>query len=131
MNPIAKNFAVESFYSVARGRRCAVTFFGIYTNCQLAAYAFQVATERISQMTAEYQPAKKKKTMYDCNETISTKSSRLSYALGMVNGISKEVDNTLQREKEKKERKLQRAQQAATKGCAYEESDDDDDDDDD
>jgi hypothetical protein len=37
---------------------CSVTFYGIYTNAQLAAYAYRVATERISQMAASYTPEK-------------------------------------------------------------------------
>ncbi len=123
VHPIAKNFDVESYYSVTRGYECSVTFYGIYTNCQLAGYAFRVAAERISQMAAEHKPTK------HAWRTIATKSARLSYALGIVSGIDDEVDATIQREKEKRERKLERARQAVSKGEAYEESDDDDDDD--
>jgi hypothetical protein len=123
VHPIAKNFDVESYYSVTRGYECSVTFYGIYTNCQLAGYAFRVAAERISQMAAEHKPTK------HAWRTIATKSARLSYALGIVSGIDDEVDATIQREKEKRERKLEGARQAVSKGEAYEESDDDDDDD--
>jgi hypothetical protein len=117
----ATNFAVQYFYTVCRGRECSVTFYGIYTNCQLAAYAFRVATERIAQMAAEHKPVKR------FWKNISTKSSRLSYALGIVRGIGDEVDSTLRREKERRDRKLERLRQAESKGEVYEESDDDED----
>ena len=120
--PISKNFGVESFYSAARGRSCSMTFYGVYTNAQLAAYAFKIATERISQMSAQYVPS--------TFSNASTRSSRLSYALGIVHGISKEVDETLRREKEEIKRKLEKARRAVSTGEAYEESDDDDYDDD-
>jgi len=122
--PISKNFDVESFHEVSRGRKCSVSFYGIYTNCQLAAYAFAVAVERISQMAAEYQPAKKPlRFSWQMN---NTKSSRISYALGIVRGIDQEVDETIRREKERRMRKLERARQAVSKGEAYEESDNED-----
>lgn len=111
-HPIKQNFAVEYFY---KRRKAAVVFYGLYTNTQLAAYAFRVATERISQMAVEYQPLKK-------GGRCSTKSSRLSYALGIVDGISKEVDASLSREEERRHRKLDRARQATSKGDVYEES---------
>jgi hypothetical protein len=49
VHPICKNFEVESFYCAPRGRRCDVTFYGIYTNAQLAACAFRVAEIDINQ----------------------------------------------------------------------------------
>jgi hypothetical protein len=121
--PITNNFDVKAYSTVSRGHKCMVAFYGIYTNCQLAAYAFRVATERISQMTAAYKPAK---NMFDSN--ISTKSSRLSYAIGIVKGIGQDVKRNIRMEKERQERKLQRARLAATKGEAYQESDNEDDD---
>lgn len=131
-HPIGENFSVESFSQVQRGRKCSVTFYGIYTNAQLAAYAFRVATERISQMAAEHRPTASRQQ----HRKISTKSSRLSYALGVVKGISDEVDATFARERERERRRLERVRHAASTGEAYEESDaeqgfDDDDDDDD
>jgi len=118
---INPNFGVEAYYSTRRGVYCDVVFFGIYSNAQLAAYAFKVATERIAQMSADYRPEKS-------SRNISTKSSRLSYALGIVEGISKDVKMNLQMEKEKRKRKLDRARLAGSRGEAYEESDNDDDD---
>lgn len=100
-----------------------MTFYGIYMNCQLAAYAFRVAVERISQMAAEHKPAP--------GSSVSTKSSRLSYALGMERGIADAVDTNIEQEKKRRERKLERARRAASSGEAYEESDDDKDDEDD
>jgi len=123
--PICKNFDVKSYHSVSRGRRCEVAFYGIYTNAQLAGYAFKVATERISQMAADYKPGE---PIYYW-EKVSTKSSRLSYAIGIVEGIDRYVDTTVAAEKQRQERKLERASLAATTGEAYEESDDDDNDD--
>ena len=117
--PISENFGVESFYSTGRGRSSSVTFYGVYTNAQLAAYAFKVSTERISQMSAQYVPSPLSR--------VSTKSSRLSYALGIVFGIQKEVDEAIKREKEEKQRKLEKARRAVSTGEAYEESDNDDD----
>ncbi|KAL3912368.1 MAG: hypothetical protein SGILL_006910 [Bacillariaceae sp.] len=119
-NAVAENFGVETYYNVWRGRRCQITFYGIYTNAQLAAYAFRVSAERIAQMAADYKPQKSWRN-------ISTRSSRLSYAIGMVTGIEREVEASLRREKEQRERKLERARQAITKGEAYVESDDEDD----
>jgi hypothetical protein len=117
--PILKNFGVHGYTSTRRGVRCDVVFFGIYTNAQLAGYAFKVAIERIAQMMAEYQPQK------DWRD-ISTKSSRLSYAIGIARGISEDVEKNLETEEEQRKRKLERARLAGSKGEAYAESDDED-----
>ena len=127
VHPLGKNFTVKSFHQICRGYECKVTFYGIYTNCQLAAYAFKVATERISLMMTEYEPVK---SPWDYKK-VSTKSARISYALGIVRGIDQEVDATIRREKEHQQRKLEQARQAVSKGEAYEESEDDDDNDED
>jgi hypothetical protein len=121
-HPVCENFDVKSYNQTRRGFRCDVVFYGIYSNAQLAGYAFKVAAERIAQMSAEYKP----KTT---SRGISTKSSRLSYALGIVEGISEDVKNNLQIEKEKSKRKLERARLAGSKGEAYEESDDEEEED--
>ena len=123
MGTVAKNFGVKSYKTVRRGRKCCATFYGIYMNCQLAAYAFRVAVERISQMAAEHKPAP--------GSSVSTKSSRLSYALGIKRGIADAVDENIEQEKKRHERKLERARRAVASGEAYEESDDEKDDDDD
>ncbi|CAB9503856.1 expressed unknown protein [Seminavis robusta] len=123
-SPVAKNFGVKVYNQVRRGHRCTVVFYGIYTNAQLAGYAFRVATERIAQMTAEYTPNNNKQ---GTTTNIGTKSARLSYALGIVNGISEEVNRNLQLEDERRQRKLDRARLAVSTGEAYEESDDEDD----
>jgi hypothetical protein len=118
--PICKNFSVECFHCVRRGHSCSITFYGIYTNSQLAAYAFRVATERIAQMSAQHVPLP--------SSHISTKSARLSYSLGIVNGISNEVNATMEQEEEKRIRKLEKARRAVSSGEAYQESDDDEED---
>ena len=117
--PVCENFGVQYYVSKRRGVRCEVVFYGIYTNAQLAGYAFKVATERIAQMMAVYQPLKYWRD-------ISTKSSRLSYAIGIVEGISEDVEKNLEMEKEQRKRKLERARLAGSKGEAYAESDDED-----
>ena len=89
-HPVCDNFGVKCYTSSRRGVRCDVVFYGIYANAQLAGYAFKVATEKISQMMAQYQPRMKKR--------MSTKSSRLSYAIGIVEGISEDVEKNLQME---------------------------------
>mmetsp|Transcript_6156 Transcript_6156/g.17532 ORF Transcript_6156/g.17532 Transcript_6156/m.17532 type:complete len:606 (+) Transcript_6156:1588-3405(+) len=120
-HPVCTNFGVKAYHQTRRGVRCDVVFYGIYSNAQLAGYAFKVATERISQMMTEYQPDK------PSSRDISTKSSRLSYALGIVQGISEDVEKNLQMEEIQRKRKLERARLAESKGEAYAESDDDDD----
>jgi hypothetical protein len=119
MHPISENFSVKSYYQRSQGYSSSVTFYGIYTNSQLAAYAFRVATENISQMMTEYIPTKR-----TYGAQVSTRTSRLSYALGIVRGIGKEVDAHLRREEREREEKLTRARQAVSKGEAYQESDD-------
>ncbi len=118
-HPVCKNFGVKNYYCNKRSKYLRMVFYGIYSNAQLAGYAFKVAAERISQMMAEYQPQKSW-------QNISTKSSRLSYAIGIVEGISEDVERNLKMEKEQRKRKLERARLAETKGEAYEESDDED-----
>jgi len=116
-HPVCDNFGVKHYYCRKQGKYMKVVFYGIYSNAQLAGYAFKVAVERISQMMAEYQPQKNWRN-------ISTKSSRLSYAIGIVKGISEDVERNLRMEKEQRKRKLERARLAESKGEAYEESDD-------
>lgn len=118
-HPVCENFGVKNYYSNKRGKYLKMVFYGIYSNAQLAGYAFKVAAERISQMMAEYEPQKNW-------QRISTKSSRLSYAIGIVAGISEDVKRNLRMEKEQRKRKLERARLADSKGQAYEESDDED-----
>eukprot|EP00977_Amphora_coffeiformis_P018824 scaffold6750_cov160-Amphora_coffeaeformis.AAC.8 len=121
MEPVCENFAVDSYYTSHRWC-CSVTFYGIYTNAQLAAYAFKIATERIAQMMAEFKPV-----MSPFGWTVSTKSARLSYALGIVKGISQAVDADMEREEKHRKIKLEKARLAASTGEAYEESEDEDD----
>jgi hypothetical protein len=124
VHPICKNFEVESFHCSRRGWQCDVTFYGIYTNAQLAAYAFRLATERISQMAAAYTPEKKSTTYR--SDAVPTKSARLSYALGIVQGLVDEVDANMRREEEQRRKKLENVRRAVSTGEAYDESDDED-----
>ena len=116
MHPIDANFAVESYYCVHSQHCCAVTFCGIYTNAQLAVYAFKVATERITQMMAGFTPETRP-------GSVNTRSASLSYALGIVAGIDDAVQADLKREELQRREKLRLA---ASRGEAYEESDDED-----
>jgi len=123
MAAIALNFGVKVYSSTQAGVECGIVFYGIYSGSQLAGYAFKISAERVSQMMAEYQPKKDWRN-------ISTKSARLSYAIGICFGIYEDVEKNLKIEKEKLKRKLERARLAGTRGEAYVESDDEDLDDD-
>jgi arsenate reductase-like glutaredoxin family protein len=112
---VNKSFDVSMFYNVRRGCQCRITFYGIYTNCQLAAYAFKTAAERISMMQATFVPVKK--------HGVTTSSARLWYSMGIASGLETQANEEVRREEEAHQRKLQRARQAETKGEAYEDSD--------
>ena len=107
MEPIENNFDVKSYYTVSRERHCKVVFYGIYTDCQLAAYNFCLATEKISQMTAAYKLPNRSGRV--SGDNFSKKRSKMSYAMGLVEGTRKRV------EKEQQEHNSQRARLAATK----------------
>ena len=119
LNPVCENFGVKCFVQRRRGVSCEVVFYGIYSNAQLAGYAFKVAAERIAQMMVEYHPKRGW-------NSASTKSSRLSYAIGIVDGIEEDVQRNLDMEKGQRKRKLERARLAGSRGEAYAESDEDD-----
>lgn len=57
-------------------------------------------------------------------QKVSTKSSRLSYAVGIVKGIEQDVDKTIETEKRQREQQMEKKRLAATRGEAYQESDD-------
>ena len=125
VNPICLNFHVEAFKTVARSTalklgECSVTFYGIRTNAQLAAYAFKVASERISLMSASYNPPRTS-IQSRAKQTAETKNARLSYALGIVNGLKKDVEKGLQEEEDRRNAKLRQAQKASKSGEAYHE----------
>ena len=124
--PVRLNFKVEAYKTVSRNPpQCSVTFYGIYTNAQLAAYAFKIACERIATMVASYTPTTN-------NNTASfTKKARLSYGLGIVEGLTKDVESNKEKEELRRQEKLKKARDAVQKGEAHDESSDDDDDDDD
>ena len=112
---VSSNFRVDFFY-VHSGGECSATFYGIYINVQLAAYAFKVATERVSVMMQEYSSSVKLRT---------------TYARGIARGLAREVEETQKQEEEKRKAKLEKVRLSVRNGEAYEESDDDSDDDDD
>ncbi|KAL7539449.1 hypothetical protein ACHAXR_009332 [Thalassiosira sp. AJA248-18] len=129
VKPVCMNFHVEAFKTVARStpRRageCSVTFYGIRTNAQLAAYAFKIASERISLMAAIYE-APRKGQLSRAKQQAETRNARLSYALGIVNGLGKDVRKGLQEEEERRKDNLKKAQMAAKTGEAYHEDNSD------
>jgi len=130
MTPVANNFDVKVYKSrykrhSNRKTRFTMTFYGIMSNCQLAAYAFKIAAEKIDVMTQLHVPLKPPPGV---SKASHTRTGRLSYSIGVVDGLKASVQESKRREKERKEAKLARARKAIKNGEAYEESDDDDDD---
>ena len=125
--PVTANFRVNAFMSFSKGKgflnvgKCSVSFFGIKTNAQLAAYAFKTASERIAMMTASHEPPGTLGLEAKRKQASRTRTARLSYALGIVAGLLKDVKRGLREEEEKREKDLKRARRAAKKGEAYHE----------
>ena len=106
---ISLNFHVEAYTTFARSTQqkvgiSSVTFYGIRTNVQLAAYAFKIASERCSLMMAMYDPPNRK--LPTKGQIVETMKARLSYALGLVQGLDQDVKEGLKREKERRNGKL-------------------------
>ena len=59
-------------------------------------------------MTAMYDPPKRK--LPTKGQLVETKKARLSYALGLVQGLDQDVKEGLKREKERRNEKLRKAQ---------------------
>ena len=122
---VGLNFHVDAFKSVNNGApssagECSVTFYGLRANVQLAAYAYKIAGERCSQMASTYHDEPpSKKLLPTRNLAASTRTARLSYALGVVNGLHSDVKEGLRKEEAKRQEKLKRAQQRAANGEAY------------
>ncbi|KAK1740166.1 hypothetical protein QTG54_009116 [Skeletonema marinoi] len=122
--PVIANFRVDAFVSFSKATRytscgkCSVSFFGIKTNAQLAAYAFKTAAERIAFMTASYEPPRSEGARKQASQT---RTARLSYALGMVAGLDRDVKREIQEEEQKRQEDLRRARNAAKTGEAYQE----------
>jgi hypothetical protein len=122
---VSMNFHVDAFKSVNNGApslagECSVTFYGLRANAQLAAYAYKIAGERCSQMASTYHDEPpSKKLLPTRNLAATTRTARLSYALGVVNGLHRDVKEGLRKEEEKRQEKLTRAQQRAANGEAY------------
>ena len=123
---VSLNFHVDAFLSSNRGTRtnsegeCSVTFYGLRVNVQLAAYAYKIAGERCSQMASTYHDEPpSKKLLPTRNLAAITRTARLSYALGVVDGLHRDVKEGLRKEEEKRKEKLSKAQQRAANGEAY------------
>ncbi|KAL7461397.1 hypothetical protein ACHAXS_001817, partial [Conticribra weissflogii] len=122
--PVKENFHVESFKTQNRATRsrrgtCSISFYGIRTNAQLAAYAFKIASERIALMTANYDPS-------NSGSAAETRNARLSYALGIVRGLRESFEEDLRREQKRQAEKLEKARRAVKRREAYEEETDGD-----
>ncbi|KAL7546362.1 hypothetical protein ACHAWF_014251, partial [Thalassiosira exigua] len=125
VTPVVLNFRVKAFVTCRRGNsskegRCWVTFYGIKGNAQLAAYAFKVACERIALMKVCYEPPRRE-GLFGSEQGSKTREARLSYALGVVDGLTKSVKEEMQNEEEERQSNLNRARQASKTGEAYEE----------
>jgi len=99
---VCTTFEVQFYMQTLKG----FTFYGIYTNAQLAAYAFKVAAERISSMMAEYNR--------NSSSAAKTRAARLWYALGICNTLQDEAEAAAARAEEERKRKLERARLAAS-----------------
>lgn len=123
VQPICANFHVDAFKTLNRATQyregeCTISFYGIRTNAQLAAYAYKVASESISLMSANFYPVA---TM--SQKKLHVKNARLSYALGIVIGLDRSVTQELRKEEERRKTRLNKARKAAH-GDACDESDD-------
>jgi hypothetical protein len=122
---VSMNFHVDAFKSVNNGDpssagECSVTFYGLRANTQLASYAYKIAGERCSQMASTYHDEPpSKKLLPTRNLAATTRTARLSYALGVVNGLHRDVKEGLRKEEAKRQEKLKRAQQRAANGEVY------------
>lgn len=102
-----------------------MTFYGIYSNCQLAAWAFKVAAEKVSIMMGEHTPTPNALILSGGSKASYTRNARMSYALGMVDGLKRSVNENKKMEEERREERLRRARLAIKNGEAYEDSDSD------
>ena len=119
------NFQVEAFKEKARSKphkegKCLVTFHNIQTNAQLAGYSFKVASENIALMARTYEPPRNN-MLPKRMQSAETRTARLSYALGIVNGLEMDVNEGLEEEEETRKSNLTKAQMAAKTGEAYDE----------
>ncbi|KAL3779519.1 hypothetical protein HJC23_011155 [Cyclotella cryptica] len=108
VHPICSNFHVDAFKSISRATKykegeCTISFYGIKTNAQLAAYAYKISIQRISVKTR------------------AVKKPRLRDALRIANWLDFKVKAGLRKEEERRKSKLNKARRAAK---SYEDSDD-------
>ena len=107
-----------------------VVFYGVYANCQLAAYAYKVNAERISSMVQAYEPPpnndysnsnKRRKTGTPHSDDDSdgdsrrrssayTRTARQSYARGIVSGL----DEAVRKNKKTRDKNSQESSTALT-----------------
>ena len=87
--------------------RFTMTFYGIYSSCQLAAWAFKVAAEKVAVMMAEHKPDWFEEG--GISKAAYTKNARMSYSLGMVDGLKRSVAENKRIEEERRAARLVRA----------------------
>ena len=113
---VALNFAVKCYITRRKGK---IVFYGILKNCQTAAFAYSLAFNftHVNQRNyivpeGEYE-IKRLRGMTQASKGAYTTNARRNYTLGVVNGLSQKVNETLREEraaKAKRERKILRLQ---------------------
>ena len=113
---VALNFAVKCYITRRKGK---IVFYGILKNCQTAAFAYSLAfnSTHVNQRNymvpeGEYE-MKRLRGQTQASKGAYTTNARRNYTLGVVNGLSQKVNETLREEKAakaKRERKILRLQ---------------------
>ena len=113
---VALNFAVKCYITRRKGK---IVFYGILKNCQTAAFAYSLAFNftHVNQRNymvpeGEYE-MKRLRGQTQASKGAYTTNARRNYTLGVVNGLSQKVNETLREEKAakaKRERKILRLQ---------------------
>ena len=113
---VALNFAVKCYITRRKGK---IVFYGILKNCQTAAFAYSLAFNFTHANQRNYlvpdgeYEMKRLRGLTQASKGAYTTNARRNYTLGVVNGLSQKVDETLREEKAakaKRERKILRLQ---------------------
>ena len=84
--------------------RSDITFYGINTNCQIAAFAYTVAFHTVHKNSQEFTPtAQSMAWMNGKNKSANVKASRNSWRIGFINGLQEQV-RAAERKKDEKQR---------------------------
>ena len=113
---VALNFAVKCYITRRKGK---IVFYGILKNCQTAAFAYSLAFNFTHANQRNYlvpegeYEMKRLRGLTQASKGAYTTNARRNYTLGVVNGLTQKVNETLREEKAakaKRERKLLRLQ---------------------